>query len=437
MNQIGDFLRKFWHSSGGKTELLKNAGLVAGGTLIAQAVNFVGYAVSTRVLSPSEFGVFAAHVAISSPSAILATGRYEAAFLRANSQSQIVNLLMLCVGFSVVASLLVVIMVGYAARSVGFSHHINLFALFLLIIGQSFLNVFTQLANFTRLYAAISASRIIGAVATQCSVMLIAINGGGANSLSFGLALGMLTSVVFLVFRNYFWIKDKYRFFSMKRSRGVARRYRDLAIFNAPQALASAFQDTFAIAIITLQYGAPGAGLYALNNRLLRAPISIFAESIGRVLQRYFSEGGYPISDGQIRQRRRFLSESIWGALALGGGLFAAAWTLGPTVANYLFSDQWNELGDVVRAAAPYYGAHLAAATLVAIPVAAGARYRMLAFFGVVGSVLYVASFGIAGLVTKSIVEAFGFVSIVMVLYFAALIFYIYTITRARIMAAA
>ncbi|MDR7028995.1 lipopolysaccharide biosynthesis protein [Rhizobium rosettiformans] len=426
-------MRKFWHFKGGRGELFRNAGLVASGTLIAQAVNFVGYAVSTRFLSPSEFGVFAAHVAISSPLAILATGRYEAVFLRANSHSRIINLLALCVCCSIVFSLVVVGVISFSFEFFEFLSKFNLYALFVLIIGQSLLNIFTQLANFNHQYRAIGFARVAGAFLTQFAVILMAINGGGANSLSFGLALGMLTSVAFLLRGNCGWMKDNIRFISVSRSRGVGRRYRDLAIFNAPQALASAFQDTFAIAIITVQFGPSAAGLYALNNRLLRAPISIFAESIGRVLQRYFSDLGSLNAVSRVRERRRSLNEAVVGAAALGFVLFGIAWALGPAVADYLFSDQWSELGGLIRAAAPYYGAHLAAATLIAIPVAAGAKYRLLSIFGVFGSALYVASFGLAGLLTANIVGAFHFVSAIMAGYFLMLIFYIYRITRARI----
>jgi O-antigen/teichoic acid export membrane protein len=396
--------------------------MVAGGTIAAQVINFLGFLIATRFLGPRDFGIFGIHIALATPLAILATGRYEAAFSRARSSVQVANLATLSGCLAVLATAAVGAMFWLAESFLALLTYINIPVLCSLLLGQALVSASTQLNNYNRSYGLIATSRIIGAIVTQAAVIVLATaTDAGPHALGAGMAFGLLLTAAFSLAGNHAWIRSLSRTVSIGRMGVVAKRYRTYFLYNGPQALASALQETAAIAVITGFFGQAATGIYVLSNRLMRAPISITAESVGRVLQQRFGD----FSRNDLASRRDLLRSSIL-YLSLLAALFGVAtWFVGPPIIRMAFSSEWAAMADLIRVSAPYYACYLVASSLAAIPLATG-DHKPMSLLGIVGSSLYVGSLAASGLLTQSFTQAFLLVSVVMTVYFSVFVFCVF-----------
>lgn len=402
--------------------------VVAGGTILAQLVNIVGFLVATRILTPTDFGLFGVHIAISAPLAILATGRYEVAFIRARLKTKVANLFILAVLSTIVFALAAIVVLAAVLALVGPVPGFSLTVVGALLTSQALVNCTVQLNTYNGGFYLIALSRVLGAVAAQiCIVVLAVAAGAGHHALGFGMAIGMLVSAALSFVGNAPWLKDAVRTVRPARIRTMALRNTSYLLFNGPQALASALQETAAVSVITAFFGQAATGLYVFANRMMRAPISIVAESAGRVLQKQIGD----MAEMSLADRRRFLrtSTSYLAAIALAFGV--AVWIMAMPVVTLLFSAEWQKIGALIRAGAPYYATYLVASSLAAIPLATG-DHRPMALLGMIGSCLYAVLLAVTGVFETDFPRAFFIVSMVMAAYFFIFVYVVHYVVVGR-----
>lgn len=395
--------------------------VVATGTVIAQLINILGFMVATRFLEPSEFGMFGIHMAISTPLALLATGRYEVAFIRTEHPAKVINLFTLSISAAFFFTVVIGPILAVIFSMTNLASNLSVPLICGLLLGQAVVNCTTQLNNYNRSYQLISASRIVGAVGAQAGVLLLIWANAGHYALGIGMIVGFVLSAIVSMAGNSGWLRAGIGTISLSRISVLARRNLSYILFNGPQALASALQESAAVAVISAFFGHNATGVYVFSNRLMRAPISIVAESVGRVLQRKFGDMG---NDSQ-EERARFLRASILYLSVFAIIFCVATWLLAKPVVVLLFSPEWEPLGDFIRASSPYYAIYLVAAALAPIPFATG-NYRKTSLLGTIGSVLYVILLAIVGAFTSDLPSAFMIISFGMLLYFSAFIYTIY-----------
>lgn len=395
--------------------------VVATGTVVAQLINILGFMVATRFLEPSEFGMFGIHMAISAPLALLATGRYEVAFIRAERPAKVINLFTLSISSASVFAIVTGPILVAILSITGWAPNLSIMLICGLLLGQAWVNCTTQLNNYNRSYQLIAASRIVGAIGAQAGILVLVWAEAGYYALGIGMILGFALSTIVSLVGNSAWLRAGMGMISLSRISVLARRNLSYIFFNGPQALASALQESAAVAVISAFFGHNATGVYVFSNRLMRAPISIVAESVGRVLQRRFGDMG----NDKHEERARFLRASIRYLSAFAVIFCVGAWLLAAPVVAVLFSSDWAPLGDFIRTSSPYYAIYLVAAALAPIPFATG-NYRKTALLGTIGSAAYVMLLAVAGLFTSDLASAFMIVSTGMLLYFSVFIHAIY-----------
>lgn len=388
--------------------------VVAIGTILAQLVNIVGFLVASRILTPTDFGLFGIHIAISAPLAILATGRFEVAFIRARLKTKVVNLFVLAVLSVLVFAVTATVILAAVLALMGPVTGLSLAVVDALLISQALVNCTVQLNTYNGSFYLIALSRVLGAVAAQICIVVLAVSmGTGHHALGIGMAVGMLLSTALSLVGNALWLKDAVRTVRPVRIRTMALRNASYLLFNGPQALASALQETAAVSVITAFFGQAATGLYVFANRIMRAPISIVAESVGRVLQKQMGD----MSERSLADRRTFLRASTSYLVTIALVFGVTVWIVATPVVALLFSAEWQQIGALVRAGAPYYATYLVASSLAAIPLATG-DHRPMALLGVIGSCLYAGLLAVAGVIETDFARAFFIVSMSMAGYF-------------------
>jgi O-antigen/teichoic acid export membrane protein len=391
---------------------------VAGGTAASQAITLGGIVIAANLLSPIDFGIFGLQLAISTPVAILATGRFESAYIRASRSSRIINLLALTTGLTMAVAL------GTTLLLAGVALYLNMLSLFdavligALVFAQASAASLTEINNHNASYSTIAISRISAAVVTQVFVITWAFLDPGRYVLGVGTVFGLAASATVSLVGNREWLVNSRRHVSVPRMHAVAKRYKSYLFFNGPQAVVSGLQESLAMATISSFFGAAALGNYVLLGRILRGPIAIVAESVGRVLQRQ-------IVDLELSNRSRFLARAIAFIIAVGVLFTLASATIAPWILDFFFGEKWPLLASLCSASALYFGAYLVGGSVAPIPWATG-DYRPIAPIAIAGSLAYPALMLGAAWLEFSFTATVLIASIGMAAYFAVYVCAVY-----------
>ncbi|WDR07284.1 hypothetical protein PSQ90_07655 [Devosia rhodophyticola] len=296
---------------------------LAGGTAASQAITFLGIVIAANLLSPEHFGEFGLQLAISSPIAVLATGRFEVAYIRALRTSRVANLLALASTLTLVAAagtIIVLLLASLLGAAVSVQDAVLIGAL---VVAQASVASLTELNTYTRSYGTIALSRIAMAVVTQALVILWALVDPNPYVLGTSTVMGLVASAMVSVAGNREWLLSSAPYISTRRMKAMAGRYRSFLVFNGPQSVVSALQESLAMTAIASFFGAAALGHYVLLGRILRGPVAIVAESVGRVLQRQ-------VIDTAFADRRRFLRLSFLYVTLVGAAFAFASVTVLP-----------------------------------------------------------------------------------------------------------
>lgn len=205
-----------------------------------------------------------------------------------------------------------------------------------------------------------------------------------------------------------------------RRLCALARRYRQFPLVNSPHAFVNSLQEALALSLIAAHAGAAAAGFYAVSVRLVKAPASLVGGALSEALLSTLAQDwreGRSLRPTLARAMRLLLAPALGGALLLavvGPALFEAA--LGPG---------WREAGEYARWMAPYVAAHFIAAPLTVAPMVTQRQTGALAF-SLVGNALYVLALALLLGAGRPVAEALGAISVVMPLYFAAYLAWLY-----------
>ena len=192
--------------------------------------------------------------------------------------------------------------------------------------------------------------------------------------------------------------------------RDMAHKHRDFPLLNTPHAFAGALQDTLAIALLTAWLGAPGAGMWALALRYLKAPASLVGGSLSQALYPQLTRAA------NLAEARALVRHNLLLLAAIALPLMLALLVFGPWFFVTAFGPDWQGAGELARSLAPYIALHFIASPLSVVLMAWGAQGWGLKL-ALVGQVLFIAGLA-AGLHFGGLAGAGWGVSAAMLVYF-------------------
>lgn len=205
-----------------------------------------------------------------------------------------------------------------------------------------------------------------------------------------------------------------------RRLRALAWRHRQFPLVNSPHAFVNSLQEALALSLIAASAGVAAAGWYAVMVRLVKAPATLVGGALSEALLSTLAQDwreGRSLRPTLARAMRGLLLPAVGGAVALA--------LLGPALFGWALGSDWTTAGDYARWFAPYVAAHFVCAPLTVAPMVTQRQTGALAF-SLVGNALYVLA--LAGMLHagRPVTEALGAVSVVMPLYFAAYLAWLY-----------
>ncbi|MFP5391333.1 MAG: lipopolysaccharide biosynthesis protein [Gammaproteobacteria bacterium] len=343
---------------------------VLGGTLGAQALPLLAAPLITRLCSPADMGVFSVWFGMVAVTAVAATLRLEAALiLDRNRYHQRIGLGVVAwaaAAIALAASAAVAIAhvagVPLAARIPWFGIAALAPAVWLTAYMQSTLAYATSQAAFGK--AAHAKIWSAGSIALVQVALLAA--GAGAAALLLGqvagLAVGLLAAT--LLVRPP---RPALGWRPHPQARRYLRRHAAFWQFSLPSNLLNALVGQLPLFMIGTRHGALAAGLFALTQRVLTAPIALLASSVLEVFKR---ESVLAFrAQGNCRAAYLYTFKTLF---LLGAGPSVLLLLLSPPLFVWVFGEEWRRAGELAQIMAPLYFLNFIASPLSYVFFVAG-----------------------------------------------------------------
>jgi O-antigen/teichoic acid export membrane protein len=326
---------------------------VLGGTLGAQALPLAVAPLLTRLCTPSEMGAFSLWLGVVSVSAVAATLRMENAMILDQEPEQ-QRTCFRVVFYTATITALLVTAVALAARLAGIQTLQRLSWAELLTVG--FGTWLTAAMQTTLAYATshgafgkAARAKIWGAGTIAVSQLVLLYLGADG----FGLLAGQLVGLSAGLLSARLQLQPPTApigFVPDAGQRAYLHRHAAFWRFSLPSNMLNAMVSQLPLFLIGLRHGAVAAGLYALTQRVLYAPVALLAASVLEVFKRQSVQEFQTVGNCTHAYRYTF---KVLALLGLGPSLVLFAFS--PTLFAWVFGENWRAAGELAQILAPLY----------------------------------------------------------------------------------
>lgn len=350
---FGAPLNRLWHRY--RRTFVGNVAVVAGGTALAQIVSMVFLPLITRLYGPEVYGVLAMFLSIVGVLSSIVTLSYAFGIVLPKRDAAAYQLLKLAVSLTCLLSITTGLLVFFLKAPI-----VELFnlknvapllwlipiAVFLSGIIQSFEQWQVRNSRYKSLSAAVVGQSVFAGSA-RSGVGLLAPTADALVVLGIA-AQAVQVSVLYVTARRSISSARMRSSTAIRKPltaiRALARRYRDFPLYRAPQILLNTISRVAPIFILTSLFSPAVAGLYVLAQTVLYVPVSLIAQSVGKVfLQRIAAEAH------AHKPLRPLILRATFGLTMVGIIPFGAIMLAGPWLFSFVFGADWFEAGIYAR----------------------------------------------------------------------------------------
>lgn len=337
-----------------KNAYVRDVGVLAGGTSLAQALTVLVLPVLTRLYTPEDFSVLAVYAALLGTISVAACLRLEIAIPIPERHEDAANLLALALCISAIVAVTVAFVVGlFPAQIVDLLERPELRPyLWLLPLGIWLASSYAALQYwFTRkkMFPIIAKTRVtqaIGGAATQVGL-------GWAGFAPFGLLLGQMISSGVGVYRlgHDALTRDRIVFNSISWAsmRRVYREYDRFPKYSTWEALANTAGIQLPMLIIAALALGPEAGFLMLATRAMQMPMGLIGVSVSQV---YLSQAPHELRRGNLGN---FTAKVLGGLVKTGVGPLLFAGIVAIPAFALIFGEDWRRAGELVTWMTPWF----------------------------------------------------------------------------------
>lgn len=329
----------------------KHVATVLSGSLGAQALPLLAAPLITRMCGPNELGAFSVWLGVVAVSAAVATLRLEAAMILDHEIRQ----QRICFGVVFRSTTVVAVVVSLCAL---LAHAFGLAALrqqswwALLLIGVgTWLTAYTQtiLAYATSHKAFGKAAHAkIWAAATIALTQVLLLTFGASEA---GLLAGQLVGLAAGLAAAMLLLRPPLPRIGLRLdgpTRAYLRRHDKFWRYSLPSSLLNTLVAQMPLFLIGMRHGVMAAGLYALTQRVVAAPVSLLAASVLEVFKR---ESVHEFQTfGHCSRTYRYTFKAL---LLLGAGPALVLLLFSPQLFAWVFGAEWRAAGELAQILAP------------------------------------------------------------------------------------
>lgn len=351
---------------------------VLSGALGAQALPLLAAPVITRMVTPAEMGAFSMWLGAIAVAAIGATLRLETAMILDHGRLQQKTCFSV-VAWTATAAALGLTLLLAGGRLAGVAALCRLSWPALLTIGAgtwltAYLQTTLAYATSHNAFGKAARARVLGAATIAGAQLALLFAGAGALALLAGQLLGLLVGLgAATVLLDPPRPELSLRLGPVQRA--YLRRHKAFWRFALPSNLLNVMVGQLPLFLIGVRHGVLAAGLFALTQRVLGAPVALLASSVLEVFKRQ------SVHDFQTKGNCREAYVTTLRALLL-LGLFPSLllFLFSPTLFAWVFGEPWRAAGQLAQVLAPLYFLNFIASPLSYVFLVAGKQKIELAW---------------------------------------------------------
>jgi O-antigen/teichoic acid export membrane protein len=326
---------------------VRNVAVMMSGTTLAMVIPVVATPVLTRLYSPGDYGVFALYVSIITALSVLVTAGYDSALMLPKEDDEALNLAVLCMVATVVASLLLLLVLwlfsGYADRLSGSSISRWLIWVPVASFIMGFQQTVSSWANRKRLFKALATNRVTESVVTPGLNIGLGLSSSGVGGLIAGLIIGKAFAAIALT-RGLWTRRGELR--AAVRKETMLRQtveYREFPLFFAPTSFLDILAPQVPVILLSKFFGPAVVGLFSLTVRVIGAPLTLLSNCVWQVYYQWAAEARY-----SRKESRNILKVAFYLLLIIIGPVIAVV-LFAPRLFLFIFGQEWGIAGEYAR----------------------------------------------------------------------------------------
>ena len=348
----------------------KHATTVLTGTVLAQALPLLIAPLITRLCTPEDLGEFSVWLGVVAIVATIATLRLEAAMILDHDNDQQRTCFSVIAYSSTVLAILMTVAVALA-KLIGLPYVAAISWFGLTTIGiAAWLSAYNAAllayATSYRAFGKAAMAKVCGAATIALGQLILLLAGSGGAALLAGQILGIAVSVTAATMLLA-PPRPRLALLPTRAQRDYLRKHRPFWRFSLPAGLLNMAAGKFPLFLVGAKYGLFEAGLFALTERILTAPVSLLAASVLEVFKRQ------SVHEFQTHGHCTAAYRSTFKALVmLGCGPALIIFAFAPDLCAWVFGERWRETGEFARILAPLYFLNFVASPLSYVFFVAG-----------------------------------------------------------------
>lgn len=331
-----------------KSQFVKNAGFLMGGTAIAQVIILLASPIIARIYEPSVFGEFSVYIGGISVFVVISTLRYHLAIPIAKSESEALHLVIISVLSITLVTLFSVFLILLTPLREYFQGIVeNDFVMWFFPLGVFFVALY-QVANYwairRKIFKDIASTRVIQ------SVLLVIIQ---VSASTYGLLALIVGQIVGQTAGGYRLFKkgdvlSKSRNINRAEMISVAKKYKKFPLLETWSSLLNTAGYHLPVMLLAFFFSSTSAGLYALANQILSIPVSLLGEAVGKV---FISDLSDKFKNGEAKD---YIYEIISNLAKFCAPLFVIFAVFATDIFRGVFGPDWAEAGFFATLMSPW-----------------------------------------------------------------------------------
>ncbi|MFW2601003.1 oligosaccharide flippase family protein [Aliarcobacter butzleri] len=331
-----------------KNEYLRNILTLILGTGIAQLIPILILPVLTRLYTPSDFGVFGVFIGVTSILGIVASAKYDVAIMQPISDYDADQVFKLSIFISsTIVCFLYIVLFLFSNILKGTTDYYEVFYLIpITVLIISFNSSFTFLLNRKKHYNQMSKNKILQSILIGVISLTFGYIDFGYMGLIIGYVVGNLFVTLLLYFKYWKDIEKANRISILN----MARVYNHYPLFGLPSSISNTMASQIPIILIGKIFNESISGFYYLVDKILSAPISLLAVSIGSVFRQHGQE-----EKNTIGNYNKIYILTLKKLIMMGLPIFTIIGVFGKEIFSFAFGVEWIEVGLYAQILAPMF----------------------------------------------------------------------------------
>lgn len=377
-----------------KSEFIRSVAVLVSGTLAAQMVGYLVMPILTQIYTDVEFGEWGIYMRVVAFVSTVATARYELslALPKHEGHSFVLYKLSLRIAKSVMI-LSVLLAVAYLLmRPSGWNDITFVIITLLSIFFVVYINLGTNWAIRIKAFNAISRQQVVNSLGANLFRLVFGFMGATSFGLIAGTLLGSAISSIWFI-RDFLRLdRNKYKNYSKKKAKPLAKEYRDFPMVNLPHVTLDLGRDLLVAAFIVHFFGSDIFGQFNHSYLILKLPLALIGVAIGRV----FYQRCVDVSN-EGRSVYPLVRRTMFTLLLISIVPFTIIYLFGEPLFAFVFGDAWGKSGYYSEIMASWSMMLFVTSPLSGISLVLR-RQKEFFLFGIIGSLIQVTGFGLVPL---------------------------------------